>query len=220
MDLILTARGLNTNIGRVLIKDAVKRCFNDLDISSMRIALLCLDFPELEDMFLKAAKDIGFKHAEIIRRDLDFTSMNLDYNAWYLGEGNTFSHLDFIKSNKVVDDSIKKSRLVIGSSAGALLCASSIEVALDFDENTVGLKAFDGLDIMPKNNEDEKTTIVPHYTFKEFKRWKRYSDPNLINSYNHIYYVSNNQYIYMSDSNVNQVIRGEYNDGCVVIKNK
>ena len=207
MDIIMTASGCNTAMGRNLIKDAIYRNYKSRDIRQMTIGMICFEGPVVENVYRKAAEDIGFGEVVIVNRDFDITKIDKHMNAWYIGEGNTFTlRYEIVKRH--LEGAIKTSDLVIGSSAGAVICTSSIEVALDFDENSIGLQRMEGLNIVP-TIDNERMTVVPHYNMEEYINWRKNTPQQMLDSFDDILYLPNNQYIFISEDNPGMIIRGE-----------
>ncbi len=79
------------------------------------------------------------------------SNINLgDYDAVFIGGGNTFRLLDFIKTHGL-DEKLRKfmhgGRPVYGGSAGAIIMGADINIAREMDDPT-GFKYNDGLDIL------------------------------------------------------------------------
>ena len=85
------------------------------------------------------------------------------YDIIYMMGGNTFYLLDVIRKtgfDKDIKNFIKSGKIYIGSSAGSEILGSSIETALGFDDNNVGMVDYTGLKIVD-------ALIVPHSNKKE-----------------------------------------------------
>lgn len=97
-----------------------------------------------------------------------------DYDAVYIGGGNTFKLLKKIKEskfNKKLLDYYKKGGTIYGGSAGAIIQGADIKTALlckDKDVNNVGLKNTSGLNLI--NNFD----IQCHFEDNQLKEHQEY----------------------------------------------
>ncbi len=97
-----------------------------------------------------------------------------DYDAIYIGGGNTFKLLKRIKETKMdkkLVELYKKDKKIYGGSAGALIFGHDIGTALlcsDKDENLVNLKDTSGLNIIP--NYD----IQAHFELNQIEEHQQY----------------------------------------------
>jgi dipeptidase E len=77
-----------------------------------------------------------------------------DYDGIYIGGGNTFKLLNFIKNSKFnlkLTNFVNQGGLIYGGSAGAIIFGSEIDISLlcvDRDENKLNLQDFTGLNIL------------------------------------------------------------------------
>ena len=113
------------------------------------------------DKYYKRLESDGFKKEKsyILNENKidEFRDLNID--LIYIGGGNTFYTLNKIKKNhfdKCIINYLKKGVIYIGGSCGAHIVTSNIEHVLSFDDNFVGIKDFDGLNLF-------KGIIIPHY---------------------------------------------------------
>lgn len=107
--------------------------------------------------------DLGILKENIIEYKIGNEYNFNEFDIMYMLGGNTFYLLDIIRKNKFdknIKEFIKSGKIYIGSSAGSIILGNSIEVALGYDENNVGMKDFTGLKIVDG-------LIVPHCNRKE-----------------------------------------------------
>ncbi|MGC8538179.1 MAG: Type 1 glutamine amidotransferase-like domain-containing protein [Candidatus Micrarchaeia archaeon] len=96
------------------------------------------------------------------------------YDAIYFGGGNTFRLLDIVKRSgfdKLIRRYMRSDGIVYGGSAGAIIMGKDIELAGfggDADKNMVGLREFNGLNIV------NGYSIQCHYTIKDDTQMKSY----------------------------------------------
>lgn len=106
--------------------------------------------------------------------DLDSDINLLDYDGIYIGGGNTFKLLNYIKESKFdykLSEFVKQGGCIYGGSAGAIIFGSDINISLlgaDKDENKICLKDLGGLNIL--NNID----IQVHFNTKQLESHKDY----------------------------------------------
>lgn len=187
--LILTARGLNTGMGRELIGRKIRK--NDLSNKKIFIfhePYLCTELPIMESCI-----DIGFEEKNIIFSKDNINEndiINCDY--FYCGEGNPFIILSKMRERNF-DVVIKSAflnygdKIYVGASAGAAIASASIEEMLNFDSNTVKLDDFRGLGFFDG-------ILIPHYTKHELKNFIKNS-PGITYKYNKIINISNDDCI-------------------------
>ncbi|MEA3378086.1 MAG: Type 1 glutamine amidotransferase-like domain-containing protein [Nanoarchaeota archaeon] len=113
-------------------------------------------------------------HDITLLTDLEKNTDLENFDAIYIGGGNTFKLLNFIKKSDF-DDKLKKfiekGGIVYGGSAGALIFGNDINIALlgeDRDENNVNLKDLKGLNIL-KNID-----FQVHFNESQINRHKNY----------------------------------------------
>lgn len=107
--------------------------------------------------------DLGIKEENIAEyhyeENVDFSS----YDIIYMIGGNTFYLLKELREKNLVEkiiQAINNGVIYIGSSAGSIILGKTIETALLYDENCVGLKDFTGLNIIDG-------IIIPHANRKQ-----------------------------------------------------
>ena len=70
-----------------------------------------------------------------------------DYAAIYLSGGNTFTFMDSARTRglkTILEQYLANGGVLIGASAGSIMCTPSIEIASDADANEVGMTDFTG----------------------------------------------------------------------------
>ena len=104
------------------------------------------------------------------------------YDAVYIGGGNTFLLLDIVRRSgfdKLLRRYIQSKGVIYGGSAGAIIMGKDIRLAGfgdDADKNMVGLKRFDGLNLV------NGYSIRCHYTAKDDIKMKAYIRKTGINT--------------------------------------
>ena len=103
--------------------------------------------------------NLGFKKDNIVEYKIGKPNDDIDdFDVMYMLGGNTFYLLDAIRKthfNQVIENFINAGKIYIGSSAGSEILGNSIEPAVGYDENNVGLTDLSGLKIV-------NGLIVPH----------------------------------------------------------
>lgn len=94
------------------------------------------------------------------------------YAAIYLSGGNTFTFMDAARKRglqKILEQYLANSGVLIGASAGSIMCTPSIELAKFGDENEVGMTDFSGFGFVDFE-------FHPHFTGDpdEYERIKEY----------------------------------------------
>ncbi len=82
-----------------------------------------------------------------------------DYKIIYLSGGNTFTFMNDARKRglkNILETFLNNDGLLIGASAGSIMCTDSIEIALDSDENKVGMTDFSGFGFV-------NLTFYPHF---------------------------------------------------------
>ena len=88
--------------------------------------------------------------------EIDFNS----YSAIFIGGGNTYKLLKGLKDNNIftnIKKFIENDGVVVGCSAGAVICGRDIDIIEEMDPNDVNLKDTVGFDVM------DGISIFPHY---------------------------------------------------------
>ena len=139
---------------------------------------------------VEACLNIGFRRENILLstevRPEDIEEIKkVDYI--YVTEGNTFEIAALLKDrgiDEVIREAFKNGATYSGASAGAMLAGESIEEALLFDRNEVGLKDYKGLCLMDG-------IVIPHYTNEECRRYIK--NTGIGEKYKKIRSVANNK---------------------------
>ncbi|MBI4896010.1 MAG: Type 1 glutamine amidotransferase-like domain-containing protein [Candidatus Aenigmarchaeota archaeon] len=125
---------------------------------------------QTDETYLKEAKqelvDLGIKQKHITTIQLDHQILYKEItscDALYVCGGNTFYLLAKARESgfiAVAHQFVQSGKVYVGVSAGSILAGPDISIALQGDENDIGISDFTGLDL---------TNIVvwPHYTKKE-----------------------------------------------------
>jgi len=107
---------------------------------------------------------LGFKLENIVEYKIGQSDENvMDFDAIYMMGGNTFYLLDMIRKTgfgETIKAFIDAGKIYIGSSAGSEIMSDSIEPALGYDENNVGMTDYTGLGIV-------SGIVVPHCARKQ-----------------------------------------------------
>ncbi len=196
---ILNSRGLNTIAGTRQIANGLEQIFDEEPLGNKKILLVIppdyTDFG-VGDLLVESCLELGFARENIIfSKDFkaDEAAPN-EIDVIYVSEGNTFEILDYIRKNNLVEfirkQVIENDAVYIGSSAGALIATSDIELALDFDLNFVGMTDFTGLQLL-----DKKCTILPHYEPHEAKRYFNNCEKSFVEKYETLYSVGNDSWL-------------------------
>lgn len=181
--IILTSRGLNTEMGRSIIKRILRGNVNVTD----RIFLITMAEYGNNDILRTACMEIGFHNSNILvyngDSEIDITQI---FQYVYVGEGNTFELLYMMKNQGIIEfvrQNYNQGACYIGSSAGAMIAGSDIQLALDFDRNFVQTEDFSGLDLF-------SGTVIPHYTKMQFNNYYNQLSDSAKAKYKNIYSVS------------------------------
>lgn len=148
MKLILTSTDFLTENSRNKILSELK------DVSKCKILYIPNENATIEKIksnkYYDRLQEYGFKRENIYvfnyKEPNKFKNLNID--AIYIGGGNTFSMLKILKDTKFDKEIIKYVKngvTYIGGSAGAHIVTKNIKHVLPFDNNSVGLKDYNGL---------------------------------------------------------------------------
>ena len=103
--------------------------------------------------------DLGIYKTNIIEYKIGESNIDInDFDIMYMMGGNTFYLLDVIRKtyfDKEIVNFINSGKIYIGSSAGSEILGNSIEPAIGYDDNNVGMIDFTGLKIIDG-------LIIPH----------------------------------------------------------
>ena len=148
MKLILTSTDFLTDNSRNKILSELK------DVSKCKILYIPNENATKKKIksnkYYDRLQEYGFKRENIYvfnyKEPNKFKNLNID--AIYIGGGNTFSMLKILKDTKFDKEIIKYVKngvTYIGGSAGAHIVTKNIKHVLPFDNNSVGLKDYNGL---------------------------------------------------------------------------
>lgn len=197
--IILTSHGFNCRAGRQAIKRGLKSIYGDnfkQVLKDKTIVLFTMKDYGINKLLKEIAVSFGFLEKNILVWDDEISKedreLRTTYDYCYCSEGNTFELAHMIRltgGEQLILNSVKKGGNYIGSSAGAIMACSCIEFAEDFDRNFVRLCDMRGLNILPV--ELGRTTIIPHYTKRQFLRYCRNTPKWKLEQYDYIEYVPN-----------------------------
>lgn len=151
------------------LKDQFYRLL-DKDISQIKLLYITIAVDGEKDTDRKWLEEeyatilnLGIKKENITEyhyeENVDFSS----YDIIYMIGGNTFYLLKELKEKNLVKkiiQAINNGVIYIGSSAGSIILGKTIETALPYDENWVGIEDFTGLNIVDG-------IIIPHANRKQ-----------------------------------------------------
>ena len=206
--IILASHGFNCGIERNSIERAMVEAFESTyktQVSDQTIALFTMSEYEISELLRSVAVELGFKDGNIQIWDEhipDHVKRGKKAYDWcYVSEGNTFEICNMLRltgGEGIIKQSMDNGGSYIGASAGVMLASSSIEFAGHFEQNIVGINDFHDFGILPK--ELGRTMIIPHYTKRQFERYKRNTPKWKLEKYDYITYIPNTGYIiFVSD---------------------
>lgn len=184
--LILNSRGLNTYVGTEQICNALHSVGKE-DFADKIIYVV--SYPEygVDNNIISNLLEFGFTRSNIYM-SADGVCNDIIPDIVYITEGNTFEVLDYMRKTQNVtyirEMVMEKNAIYCGSSAGAIIAGTDIELAKDFDSNFVGMTDFEGLQLF-------NGTIIPHYETDELERYVKNTEKELIGRYENIYSVNN-----------------------------
>lgn len=199
--LILTAKGLNTQMGINILKKTMIE--ENLSFEDKRIFLLTFPEYEVDERIVNACIELGFK-IENIYRTKDYECVDIenipDVDAVYCTEGHTFEVISYFRLHKfdlyAKRIMSKEGSIYIGSSCGAYLASADIKIAETFDKNFVNVTNFEAFCLLPGNSE-KSDTIIPHYTYEQKKLFEEQLSEEERNRYQEIHSVSNEEALIM-----------------------
>ncbi len=163
MKLILSSCDFKNDNSKQFILNNIPKPLEDIRVLFMPDE--CASKKEiLSDKFYDRLVSFGFKRENItVLNYYDADSFkNLDIDMLYLSGGNTFSIMHRIRKhgfNTAMVDYIKNGVIYVGGSAGAHIVSANIEHVSKYDQNTIkitdfsGLNLFDGILICHFSNE-------------------------------------------------------------------
>ncbi len=191
--MLFTARGLTSPVGRKLIAQYIQPSKED------KALLISIDEYLLGDILTEACIAMGFQAKNITLCETKESVKELldmdrppHFSFIYVGEGNTYQVLDLLTVGtdreysdrflEFIKNEQKKGTVYCGSSAGAAIAGTDIELVKDYAEkerNFSRIENLKGIDIFPG-------TLIPHYTEEDFMRYfYRKSIPEIQEINNH-----------------------------------
>lgn len=192
--LILTSRGLTSTMGSCLIGMILKK----ENLKGKDIFVISFPKYGVDSILKEKCIELGFE-TERIHLSKDYegkVQMPFEASYFYVTEGNSFEVWEYMKRNqfdKYICKRIKDGGTYIGSSAGAMIAGDDIVLAQDFDKNFVGLEDYKTLGLF-------EGTIIPHYSYKQFQRYKEKISKEIWSKYQKIYFVDEHEVLYMKIS--------------------
>lgn len=184
--IIVTSYGLTSKVGRKLIAKELKK---DSDLENKKIFLFHEPYYSIEDILVNVCIEIGFQKENIMVVDASKAVQQVEAADYiYITEGNTFKILDRICKygiTEAIKESVERGCVYIGASAGAMLAGTSVEEALNMDENRTLLDDFTALGLYDG-------LILPHLEKSELKRYIANS-PGIAKRYRNIISVANDE---------------------------
>lgn len=198
--IILTSWGLQTPMGYSLIREHLSK----EDCIDKSILLITL-FSEMEnEKLMKACEDLGFSRENIVLyKDGVHGQKARFYDAIYVGEGNTFELLHFIRKNDLeqnIFDWMAEGARYIGIGAGAHIAGVDIEAACSFDENNVKLEDFKGLYL-------DNGVVIPHADMEPIRNFEVYQKAVDSGKYAYIVSLSVKDIVVLSDEMLEDIRR-------------
>lgn len=113
------------------------------------------------EWFTQQIINVSVTRLDMARTFEDLSSRNLDnYAAIFIGGGNTYKLLKGLKESGTFENIqkyIKNNGIVVGCSAGAVICGKNIDIISSMDPNDVKLTDTRGFDVL------SGISIFPHY---------------------------------------------------------
>ena len=118
-------------------------------------------YDECYEWFSKQIINVEVPGVDMARTFEDLTSKNLnEYSVIFIGGGNTYKLLKGLKESGAfnkIQEYIQNNGIVIGCSAGAVICGKDIDVIASMDPNDVKLMDTKGFDVL------SGISVFPHY---------------------------------------------------------
>ena len=113
------------------------------------------------EWFSKQITNVAVPNLDMARSFEDLASKNLnEYSAIFIGGGNTYKLLKGFKESGAFDkiqEYIQNNGIVVGCSAGAVVCGKDIDIIASMDPNDVKLTDTKGFDVL------SGISVFPHY---------------------------------------------------------
>lgn len=111
--------------------------------------------------FSKQIVNVSVPSLDMSKSFEELASKNLDeYSAIFIGGGNTYKLLKGLKESGAfnkIQEYIQNNGIVVGCSAGAVICGKDIDIIASMDSNEVNLTNTKGFDVL------SGISIFPHY---------------------------------------------------------
>ena len=185
--LLMTSYGLESETGCKLIFRELQK----LDIGELsKVKMLCIEPPgyELDDIIKANAIKMGFNEENLLSVD-GIPSCYPDIT--YVGTGNPFEILDYIKSEGFYDYLMDRFNYglfptFIGASAGAMLFGSDLYLARDFEPHSNGMMDYSAFGFLD-------AAIIPHFTSKQLDEYLKTREKHVLNRYAKIYSIADDE---------------------------
>lgn len=193
--IILLSRGLTTSIAKELLSMHLGTMW-----SEDRTILIIEPNEKISEILKEACEKIGFISSEI-RCSYENPDREICYDYVYVGEGNSFEILDYMRKNQWLDyvkKALSEGTCYIGASAGAAIIGQDIKLIRHVEKDFIGLTSYKTLGLFDG-------AIIPHYTRKELIRFLQNVPTNEINVYQKITNIQNNEMIILEDGKAKRV---------------
>jgi len=132
--------------------------------------------------FKEEIKNVNLTNFEMVKSSLEFSQKELsNYNAIFIGGGNTYKLLNEIKQNsnyEKIIDYLHNDGTIFGGSAGAIIFGKDINCCLLDDKNNINLKDTKGFNLL--NNYSILCHLKNKNFKKNFKFLEKYSKENKV----------------------------------------
>ncbi len=136
------------------------------------------------EWFKGQLSNVEIPNVDMARSFESLASLNLEnYSAIFIGGGNTYKLLKGLKKSGAfskMQDYIKNDGVVVGCSAGAVICGKDIDIISPMDPNDVALTDTLGFDVM------NGISIFPHYINLKSRLSKEENEERITKFTNHI----------------------------------
>lgn len=191
--IILTSTGLSTDS----VRQVAVKYFATLPFKSVAIVTTAAEGKE-NNKYSKLAgiqfKELGFSIVDFVDIENDSRTDFSKYNVIYVCGGNTFKLLRYAREahfKETVEKLLNREGIYIGVSAGSIILAPTIQIAISVDPepNEIGISDLTGLNLI--NFE-----VHPHYESIQDAELSFYQK----NTKNKVTRISNSQALIISDS--------------------
>ena len=196
--IMLASWGLQTPMGYDLISDRLLR----EDCEGTSILLISALSQEQNERLIDACVSLGFSREKVVLYKEGITDLESKfYDTIYVGEGNTFELLDYLKRSGLdqwIRDQFGKGARYIGISAGAHVAGLDIKAAIPFDENNVDLENLEALGLYDG-------VVIPHYSPRDVQRYEACRKAENSNKYGYVVPLGDDEIEVMSDGFIEDV---------------